>query len=355
MGAPKSHPYGDRRMTGLSMTKASMAALVASLGLCACATLPMPVGSTAPAPLFVDCRGQPTASPTVILEAGAFGTSADWDLVLKDAAKGGRVCAYDRAGLGRSPARPGGLGVLARARELRGVLDQIGESGPIILVGHSNGALYAEAFARLYPSRVAGLVYVNGVGSDDLDHPALMASLSQERQFSDLAVAIARMGLSPLVALELKEDGLSPRAARRKRQALTCLRCLAVARDEDRLITAGLSQTRQLPGDISEIPVVVIVGDPDPRSAMAQAWRAAEVAPAARAQTRWILDAPGATHVSPLVRDRAYVDAAIAWLRAPFVTPPPSPSKAGGLSADHQAPTFAMPLHGSAGARAPSF
>ena len=52
-------------------------------------------------PLFVDCRGAPTASPTVILEAGAFGTSADWDRVLDDLSAGGRVCAYDRAGVGR--------------------------------------------------------------------------------------------------------------------------------------------------------------------------------------------------------------------------------------------------------------
>ena len=52
--------------------------------------------------LFTDCRGDKTAAPTVILEAGAFGNSADWDYVVQDLSVGGRVCAYDRAGLGRS-------------------------------------------------------------------------------------------------------------------------------------------------------------------------------------------------------------------------------------------------------------
>jgi len=64
----------------------------------------------AEAPLYVDCRGTPSTSPTVILEAGAFGTSADWDYVLDDLSAGGRVCAYDRAGIGRSPDRPGDRG-----------------------------------------------------------------------------------------------------------------------------------------------------------------------------------------------------------------------------------------------------
>jgi pimeloyl-ACP methyl ester carboxylesterase len=273
-------------------------------------------------PLFVDCRGAPSASPTVILEAGAFGTSADWDRVLDDLSTGGRACAYDRAGVGLSPPRPGGLGVIDKARELRGLLDQIGESGPIILVGHSNGALYAEAFARLYPERLAGLVYVNGVGTDDLAFPPLMANLAQERRLSKMAVTLARLGLAPLVAETLSEGGLSPPATRRKRAALECLRCLEVARDEDRLIVAGLKETAALPDNLQQIPSVVITGDPSPGFDLAPIWRKAEIAPAARADHGWILDAPGASHVSPLSRDRAYVDAAVAWLRAPYLKAP---------------------------------
>jgi len=277
---------------------------------------------SAPPPLFVDCRGAPSASPTVILEAGAFGTSADWDRVLDDLAPGGRVCAYDRAGVGLSPPRRGGLGVLDKARELRGLLDQIGERGPIVLVGHSNGALYVEAFARLYPDRVAGLVYVNGVGTDDLKFSPLMANLAEERRLSKMAVAVARLGLARLVADELSEGGLSPAAEQRKRTALECLRCLEVARDEDRLIVAGLRETNALPDDVRQIPTVVIVGDPSPDFDLAPIWMKAEIGPAARADHSWILDAPGASHVSPLSRDRAYIDAAVAWLRAPYLKAP---------------------------------
>jgi pimeloyl-ACP methyl ester carboxylesterase len=289
--------------------------------------------------LFVDCRGTAGASPTVILEAGAFGTSADWDFVLNDLAKSGRVCAYDRAGLGRSAPSSQGVDVLSRARELGALLDRLGETRPVMLVGHSNGALYIEAFARLWPRRVAGLVYVNGVGSDDLDYPALMANLAQERQLSRLAATLGHMGLSGLVADQLGGEGLDPAAAARKRASLTCLPCLEVARDEDVAIVSGLADVRSLPDDVRAIPTVVIGGATEPPDwRLPRDWRAAETAPARRAAHAWILYAQGASHVSPLARDRAYIDAAVAWLRAPY-----------------QAPMFSMAVQGSAGTRAAPF
>jgi pimeloyl-ACP methyl ester carboxylesterase len=172
--------------------------------------------------LFVDCRGQPTASPTVILESGAFGTSADWDLVLDDLAKEGKVCAYDRAGVGASPARDGTEDVVSIAHELAGLLDALGETRPVILVGHSNGALYAETFAALWPGRVAGLVYVNGVTSNDISDPLLLADLRRERRLSNLAATAAGLGLAPLAAPSVvKAEGLPPEARQRKLWALS--------------------------------------------------------------------------------------------------------------------------------------
>jgi len=267
--------------------------------------------------LFTDCRGAPSASPTVILESGAFGTSADWDLVLASLSAGGRVCAFDRAGLGGSTPDSNGKDAVSRGEEIGRLLDQIGEARPVILVGHSNGALYALAFAKLHPERVAGLVYVNGAGPDDLDDPALVAAYVAERRMSNLAVAAGRLGVAPLVATALtREESLSGDAARRKRKGLTCRPCLAVARDEDMLILPGLAAVRDLPGRVTAIPTVVITGDPHPATGLADSWRRAETASARRASKSWILEAPGASHVSPLSRDLDYIDAAVGWLRS---------------------------------------
>lgn len=305
---------------------ASVALSVCLLALSGCAGGPRPAYET-PAqpypPLFVDCRGAPSPAPTVILEAGAFGTSADWDRVLDDLSRGGRACAYDRAGLGRSPPSAGGVDVISRAHELRRLLDQIGESRPVILVGHSNGALYIQAFARLWPHRVAGLVYVNGVGVDDLRYPLLMGELVRERQLSRLAAGLGEADLAGLVADALSEPGLSPQAEARKRASLTCVPCLATARDEDVLIVAGLRAVAALPDDVRQIPTVAVVGSEDPPDwREPHDWAEAEEAPALRASVHWILYAQGASHVSPLARDRAYVDAAVDWLRSPYQTPP---------------------------------
>ncbi len=299
-------------------TPGFLASLAVLAGATGCANLPAPPRSlTQAAGIYADCRGAPTASPTVILEAGAFGTSADWDLVLNDLAKGGRACAYDRGGLGASAARAGAEDPVSIARELAGVLDSLGETAPVILVGHSNGQLYVEAFASLYPQRVAGVVYVNGVGADDLNDPRLLGYLAEERRLSDLAVTATSVGLAPLIAAKLTQDeGLGAAAADRKRRALTCHSCLRVARDEDREIVPGLTEVEKLGGVPADIPTVVIVGATQPKRGSAQAWRAAEIAPAQRAQRSWILDAVGATHVSPLARDRAYILAAVDWLRS---------------------------------------
>jgi pimeloyl-ACP methyl ester carboxylesterase len=297
--------------------------IAAAALLAACTTASHP-SSTSAAKLFVDCRGLKSSTPTVILESGAFGSAADWDQVLGDLAKGGRACAYDRSGIGRSPPRTGGPGVEAIALELKTLLDQLGERGPVILVGHSNGALYVETFAALWPERVAGLVYVNGVNSDALDHPDLIQDLVAERRWAGLAALGGDIGLSGQVSNVLTNvSGFTGAAADRKRLDLADRDVLRVARDEDRAVIDGLKVTRDLGGSPKAIPTAVVSGATDPDAPLSRSWRAAEQAPAHRAAQQLIIDAPGATHTSPLTSDRAYVVQAVDWLRT--IAAPGSP------------------------------
>jgi pimeloyl-ACP methyl ester carboxylesterase len=275
------------------------------------------LAAPANAALHVDCRGARTAAPTVILESGAFGTSADWDFVLDDLAAGGRVCAYDRAGVGESPPDGGAKDVVSIARELAGVLDALGETKPVILVGHSNGALYAEAFAAMWPGRAAGLVYVNGVTSNDMADPRLVDDLTRERHLANAAALAGSLGLAPLAApAVVRKEALAPDAARRKLAALEDPARLRAARDEDRAIVPALAVVAGLGGSPPQIPTVAIISEDHPQSELGQAWREAEMIPALKARQGWVLEAVGATHVSPLTRDRAWVTAAVDWLRS---------------------------------------
>ena len=54
--------------------------------------------------LYLTCQGE--GSPTVVMESGGRGHSGGWDLVQPSVASFARVCAYDRAGTGRSESAP---------------------------------------------------------------------------------------------------------------------------------------------------------------------------------------------------------------------------------------------------------
>ena len=57
--------------------------------------------------MHIDCAGARSTKPTVVFESGAFGFSADWDVVqTRLTAEGLRSCAYDRAGMGFSDPGP---------------------------------------------------------------------------------------------------------------------------------------------------------------------------------------------------------------------------------------------------------
>jgi pimeloyl-ACP methyl ester carboxylesterase len=108
--------------------------------------------------LYLDCRGD--GSPTVVLENG-LGSGADgWGFVLPRVAERTRVCAYDRAGIGRSQSAPRRT-VTDVVEELRGLLAAAGERPPYVLVGMSLGGTHMRVFAGAHRGEVAGVVLVD--------------------------------------------------------------------------------------------------------------------------------------------------------------------------------------------------
>jgi len=75
------------------------------------------------------------------------------------------------------------------ARELHAFLEQIEEHDPILLVGHSLGGLIVEAFAVLFPLRVAGLVLV------DPTHPDLIQRMRKDvpEQGTEFEAAVKKL------------------------------------------------------------------------------------------------------------------------------------------------------------------
>lgn len=97
--------------------------------------------------------------PPVLLTAGLGGAWFDWIPVMSLLRQRHRAIAFDRPGLGGSPPSPGHR-TLRREADLLAAL-ACWAGGSAIVVAHSLAGLHAEAFARLYPGRVRGLVLVD--------------------------------------------------------------------------------------------------------------------------------------------------------------------------------------------------
>lgn len=105
------------------------------------------------------CEGSGT--PTVILEAGAGGSTLDWRRVQSSIARITRVCAYDRAGLGFSDAGPLPRTAARVVEDLDALRRAAALESPLVLVAHSLGAHFARLYADRHPADVAGLVLVD--------------------------------------------------------------------------------------------------------------------------------------------------------------------------------------------------
>ena len=101
---------------------------------------------------------------THVLLHGISSSSSNWAFQLRAAAERSdlQVLAWDAPGYGESspvaPARPVAEDYARRLWAWLDALEPQGTGGPLVLVGHSLGALMAASAAAMRPERVAGLV-----------------------------------------------------------------------------------------------------------------------------------------------------------------------------------------------------
>jgi pimeloyl-ACP methyl ester carboxylesterase len=97
---------------------------------------------------------------TFVLDAGLTAWSFEWFRVQPLLAKHGRVCAFDRSGMGASESASMDHDGLAAAAKLHAIVAAAKIPTPFIYVGHSLGANFAQIYYGTYPHDVAGLVLI---------------------------------------------------------------------------------------------------------------------------------------------------------------------------------------------------
>lgn len=143
--------------------------------------------------------------PTVVLCGGLGGNWFDWDDVTRILGPFHAVVNFDRPGFGLSEPFPHGdtPSVSAEADRILGVLDALELTAPAVVVGHSLAGFYAEAFARLYPDRTAGVLLLDS--SAERDPWAVIPRQVRVRAAYALATVLTRSGLQRLLGTTVRK------------------------------------------------------------------------------------------------------------------------------------------------------
>jgi pimeloyl-ACP methyl ester carboxylesterase len=104
------------------------------------------------------CIGE--GAPALVFESGANGDILDWQKVQPSASALTTACFTDRAGYGFSDPAARPMTAENVTDDLHALLHAAG-IGPVVLVGHALGGLYATLYADRFASEVAGLVLVD--------------------------------------------------------------------------------------------------------------------------------------------------------------------------------------------------
>ncbi|MDQ5829517.1 MAG: alpha/beta hydrolase [Actinomycetota bacterium] len=146
--------------------------------------------------LHINRVGQ--GSPTVVLDAGSGGFSAQWVRVQREVSGTTRVCAYDRAGMGWSEMGPDPRDAKQITGELHTLLSKAGIEGPYVLVGHSFGGMYMQTYAARYPDEVAGVALVDSPTDPDQfsQRPEARESHEPQKQKNAAVSQLVRLGVS---------------------------------------------------------------------------------------------------------------------------------------------------------------
>jgi pimeloyl-ACP methyl ester carboxylesterase len=203
--------------------------------------------------LHLDCRGE--GSPTVVLFNGLGEISASWGWITQGMRSTTRVCAYDRAGQAWSEDVAEPQDGVTAAEDLHVLLQEAGETGPYVLVGHSIGGPYAMTYAAQYPGQVAGMVLLDSSSPRQFTEiPAYPMQYALMRRGLGLLPTLARVGASLVIS---SAPDLPGAAAERVAAMTSTTRAFRNGRDELATIPTLFEQAQALT-TLHDLPLAVL-------------------------------------------------------------------------------------------------
>lgn len=238
----------------------------------------------------------------VLLVHGFPLTRAMWDGVVAGLRDRWRVIVPDLRGHGDSEASAE-TSMRVYADDLIALLDEIGETRPVVVVGLSMGGYIAFELYRRHPGRIRAMVLADTRATRDAPEAA--------RKRLETAAEVLSAG-SRVVAEGMVDRLFAPSAPRELRDrwtrimgatspigAAAALRAMAARTDSRRLL-------KRIP-----VPVLAVVGAEDVITPASEARAIAEAAPDARLRV-----IAGAGHMSPLERPAEFVEVLVEFLES---------------------------------------
>lgn len=199
--------------------------------------------------------------PLVVFEAGMSAPAASWVHTQREVSAVVRTLSYDRAGYGGSDVDPQPRTLERIVEDLTALLDAVGETGPVVLVGHSWGGPILRLFAATHPARVSGLVLVDATVAESM--PERSARLLPH-VFALLSL-VAAAGGKALVVKATTPHPLSPLISEADKAVLlrdyACAQAMRAGRREAQQILPALPLLRRLQAEgTPSVPTVCVQG-----------------------------------------------------------------------------------------------
>ena len=239
--------------------------------------------------------GEVSHQPLIVLECGAFGCAADWAVVQQRLAdKGLRSLAYDRAGLGYSDPGPRPRDGRAIATDLETLLARVGETGPLVLVGHSMGGLLLRVFVGRNRERVTGVVLVDALTPETLDAPEAARAINGFRHAMKLVGRWSGIGfMTPFALVVGDKIGLEGEASIEKRRIYGLASHAHWSAEEVAHWHATSAQGREIGHYPPDLPVAVVNAG---ATRLPRRLKDIQAAPAHASARGYVADIAGANH-----------------------------------------------------------
>ncbi len=193
--------------------------------------------------------GQP-----ILLEAGLTMMSACWGWLAPALADTHQVSAYARGGLGWSEERQGRRDSAQVAQDLDGLLNALDVHEPVVLLGHSMGAMFNRALHLLNPGRVSAMIWLDPTHPDQLARSRRMRSFFFLLEFAHLLAARNLPSITLRIVPHL--SGLPPQDYHAIRHFLKNPRHLRTSAREARSWNASADHVRHT--RLGDTPLLVI-------------------------------------------------------------------------------------------------